>query len=205
MSKTSYYRRREAFAVEGERIFDLYNEIGLSFRKRKLLGQGNVQLDGEKVIIVEGEEETEIEISDKDRLLQTLTAMADRAATLEASGERKNDQIDRLTRKTEELGQENERILAMKKSDMDDTYAVALLNVTSAFTAFEKEIDKLSEAEREKFSDTFFEFFAEWRSRFKDTFGKAPVEYGEGYAGPEGDDADIVQNLNDEELEALME
>ena len=57
MTKHQFYKRREIFDREGEQVFDLMNEIGLPLARRKLLGRGAVRVEGETVIVNDGDGE----------------------------------------------------------------------------------------------------------------------------------------------------
>lgn len=77
MTKHQFYKRREVFEREGEQVFDLMNEIGLPLARRKLLGRGQVRVEGETIVVQDGDDEISIELADRARILETLSALAD--------------------------------------------------------------------------------------------------------------------------------
>jgi hypothetical protein len=102
MTKHQFYKRREIFEREGEQVFDLMNDIGLPLARRKLLGRGAVRLEGETVIVLDGEEEVTIEINDRARILETLSALADANAEKARRLEVGREDYERLKRRMAE-------------------------------------------------------------------------------------------------------
>ncbi|HUF02827.1 MAG TPA: hypothetical protein VMM38_01485 [Aridibacter sp.] len=204
MTKHQYYERLKLLESEGDVVFDVLNSLNMPMRTRKLLGRGNIQLEGDTLIVTDGDEETEIELNDRTRLLETLTALADRSYLQQRKIDRQGEDLQRLVDKTERLNSENERILAMKKTDLEDLHAVALLQLSTAFVALSEEAEKLTPAEKIAFAPTTFELIAEWRERLSETYGrKAPLERPP--AQPDDDDiAKVIRDLNDDELEELV-
>jgi hypothetical protein len=109
MTYRQFYDREKLLLQEGDHVFDLMNSLKLSHKQRRLLGAGHIQIDEAKgtVIIVTGEdleEETEeIELNDRTRLLQTLSALADQAALLNQKNSKQKQQIERGENQVEEL------------------------------------------------------------------------------------------------------
>ncbi len=204
MTKNQYYDRIKLLENEGDIVFNLLNDLNFPMYKRRLLGKGNIQLEGETVIVVDGEEETQIELNDRTRLLETLTALADRNYLQDRKIKKQAEGIDRLVEKTERLSEENERIAAMKSADLENSHAVALLQVSSSFVALKDEIERLTDAEREAFAPKAFELIATWRDRLSEAYGRTPPSEREGAPEPKDDLGQIIRDMNDEELEDLV-
>lgn len=77
MSKSQFFEKHKFLQNEGAENFDLLNALNIPVRKRRLLAKGNVEIEGNEVIVKDGDTETTIEITDRDRLLETLSALAD--------------------------------------------------------------------------------------------------------------------------------
>lgn len=128
MTKHEFYKRKEIFEAEGEKVFDLLNEVGMPLSKRRLLGKGNIQLDGETVIVLDREtgEEISIELTNKSRLLETLTALADANADKSKKLEKGKDDNDRLKRKLTDmedaLSSERQSPSAADRDEIEITY-----------------------------------------------------------------------------------
>ena len=208
MSKSTYYERKKILDNEGDIIFDLLNGLSMPISKRKLLGKGNIQVDGEMVIVIDGEEETEIELNDRTRLLETLTALADRSTTLDQRLKKRDKDIEKLTGKITELDEENDRILAYKKSDFQDNHAIAVLQITSAFTTLQSEAEKLSKAEKQKSAPNTFELIAEWQERLSVAYERnesEPKAKSKKKGKKAGSITEVVKDMNDDDLAGLMD
>ncbi len=109
MTYRQFYDREKLLLQEGDQVFDLMNTLKLSHKQRRLLGAGHVQIDEKNgtVIIVTGEdleeEVAEIELTDRTRLLQTLSALADQAASLNVKATKQKVQIERGEKQVEDL------------------------------------------------------------------------------------------------------
>jgi hypothetical protein len=149
MTKNQYYERKAILDREGDAMFDLLSDMGMSIRKRKLLGKGNVEFDGEKVIVHDGDEQTEIEITDRTRLLETLTALADANADKSSKLEKQKTKLDKHDEEKRELCDEIDRVKAEKKIELGgDPHSIALANACFALTALREESALLSDTDR---------------------------------------------------------
>lgn len=164
MSKHQFYERKKILNTEGDEVFDLLNAFGIPLSKRKLLGQGHIQIDGDTVIVVTGEfgeEQTEeIEITDRARLLETLSALADANADKSKKLVRKQAALEKAETEIKRLDEENDDILAHQKSDSLDPHSLALLNIVSAFQTLKNAAENLKPIEKEQFAPRIFETIA---------------------------------------------
>lgn len=78
MTKNQFYDRKELFEKEGEHVFDLLNSAKIPLSVRKRLGAGNVQIDGDKVIVKDDAHEIAIDLNNQTGLVEALTALADK-------------------------------------------------------------------------------------------------------------------------------
>lgn len=105
MSYRQFIDREKLLANEGDQLFDVLNTMKMSHKQRRLLGAGNVKIDEENgtVIVtttvgpgdVSATRTEEIELSDRTRLLQTLSALADQNALLNDKTNKQKIKIER--------------------------------------------------------------------------------------------------------------
>lgn len=108
MSKHEFYERKKVFENEGEKVFDALNDMDIPLKTRRLLGKGNVQLDGEDLVILDPAtgEEMKFEITNKSRILETISALADANADKSKKLERGASDNHRLKQRITELQNE---------------------------------------------------------------------------------------------------
>jgi len=163
MTKHQFYKRREVFDREGEQVFDLMNEIGLPLARRKLLGRGVVRLEGETVIVQDGEEEISIELADRARILETLSALADANAEKSRKLDRGQEDYERLKRKMEERTPAQTR----------DEFERITLSATAMLSALAGLLSDASEERREYFLNTNLNLLAMQYRRVNEALGGA--------------------------------
>lgn len=103
MSKSAFYERKQLLDAEGIETFDLLSALGLPVRKRRMLGRGSVQIEGDTVIVRDGDAESEIDLKDRSRLLETLSALADANAEKTKKLEKGADDFKKAKDKIREL------------------------------------------------------------------------------------------------------
>ena len=91
-----------------------------------MLGKGNVQLDGESLIILDNEtgEEFSIELKDKKRILETISALADANADKSKKLERGREDNDRLKRRIVDLQEEVGNEIVTNHDEIETCYMV---------------------------------------------------------------------------------
>ena len=161
ITKNQYYDRIKILKSEGDQVFDLLNNAGISVSKRKLLGRGHIQVEGEKLIILgDNGDETEIEFKDRSRILETLSALADANAHKSIKIEREKKEAQRLRGVVGDLQKQVETERAALQADSLDPHSVALLNLISAFQLLKTEAENLTLVEKEQFAPRTFETIA---------------------------------------------
>lgn len=172
MTKHQFYKRREIFEREGEEVFDLMNDIGLPLARRKMLGRGQVRLEGETVIVKDGGDEVAIDMDDRARILETLSALADANAEKAKKLERGQEDYERLKRKlasaTEEKG----------APDKDELERVTL-SATAMLSALAGMLRDASEERREKFLSAHLNLLALQYRRVNEALGDRAIAAGE--------------------------
>lgn len=171
MSKHAFHDRKALFEKEGEKLFDIFGELGLSIRKRKMLGKGNVEIDGEIVIVHDGDETHEIAITNQTRLLETLTALADANADKSAKLEKQKEKIAKHDDKVRELYTEIDKVKAATAADIEqDAHAMAMITLGLAYREVIRTVEEMNAVEREQFQSVDFERIAAWMSDLSMTF-----------------------------------
>ena len=174
MTKAQYYERKAILDKEGDMLFDLLSDLGMSIRKRKLLGKGNVEVHGEKVIVRDGEEQTEIEVNDRSRLLETLSALADANADKSAKLAKQKEKIDRHGAEKKELYDEIDRERARKAAEVSgDPHSMALAALVGAFKNLRDEVENLSAIDRGARKDHVLELLAGQMQLTAEGYGSA--------------------------------
>lgn len=201
MSKAQYYERRAILEKEGDQVFDLLSDLGVSIRKRKLLGKGNIEIDGETVIIRDGDEETAIELKDRTRLLETLSALADANVDKSAKLDKQQQAIEKHDEKVRELYAEIDAEKARRMAEYaSDPHMIARLEMNLALGKLAEVAEQLSDVEKAQFRDAVLEELAGHRNRLSHAYLAA------GSRKPS--DVDLPENaeqLSDEEfLETLV-
>lgn len=204
MTKQQFYDRKALLEKEGDIVFDLLNDLSFSVRRRKLLGKGNVEFDGVKVIVHDGDEAAEIDITDRARLLETLTALADANADKTSKLEKQKQKIDKHEDEKRGFYDEIDRIKAAKAAEIGkDPHSVALANVCFAFAALREEIAGLTVVDCEARCANTLEILAGQMELTSRAYGGSG-DWASEVAGS-GDEAgqarDLLQLLDDMDLD----
>ena len=223
MSYRQFNDREQLLKKEGDQLFDLMNSLKLSHRQRRLLGAGHIQIDDKKgtVTIVTGEdleeEVEEIELTDKTRLLQTLSALADQAAMLNIKASKQKQQIERGENQVEELKKKLDEVKNRPGTVSIFDMFMAVCRTLDAMTAMVKDANDEQKAHGEQYLDAIEMAVG----RLKSAYGRKP--YGEmsdaeikktvakkvkGFsenASEENEFSKVTESLDDEELVDLME
>lgn len=172
MTKHQFYKRREVFEREGEEVFDLMNDIGLPLARRKMLGRGQVRLEGETVIVKDGGNELSIDLDDRARILETLSALADANAEKARRLERGREDYERLRRKIAAAPEENQ---AVGRDELDRV----TLSATAMLSALAGMLRDASEERREKFLEAHLNLLALQYHRVNEALGDRALAAGE--------------------------
>lgn len=165
MSKTQYYERKALLDKEGDQMFNIYSELGISIRKRKLLGKGNVEIDGENAIIRDEEgAETIVPINDTARLMEVVTAVIDSKITLQHKFDRQKETIESQKVTIQNRDEDYDKLKAAKISEVaGNPHMIARVELGLAFTRLAEAAAKLSAIEKDQFRDGVLQDVAEWR------------------------------------------
>lgn len=169
MKKSTYYDLKGLLEREGDAVFDLYANLGLKPRVWKQLGTGQVEFDGSMVRVkADDGEETEIDITDRSRLLETLTALADANAEKSIKLERQKDTLAKHDDKVRELYDEIDKAKAAKAADFAaDAHMTARVELGLAFGRLTDIVSQMTDVEREALRDAVLENVAGWSTSLR--------------------------------------
>lgn len=127
MSKRQYYERRELMNAHGDEIYDLLTSVGISVRAQKMLGAGDLRIEGDRLMI--GEDE--IDIGSTSLVKQAIQELVEERRDLQAAAEKletKNSKLEtRLNAgqaEYEELQRNLDRLLSGSPFDRVFAHAV---------------------------------------------------------------------------------
>lgn len=214
MSKTQFYDRKAILEKEGERLFDLLTELGVSIRKRKLLGKGNVEISGDSVIVRDGDEESTIDIKDRARLIEVVTTIVDAKLDLQKQAAKKDEAIAKHDDRVRELYGEIDELRAARSAEFaEDDHSLAMVAVGLSFTQLRTAVEAMTTVERQQFGPRDLERIAGWISDLSVAFGRGEdwttAAPSAASAADTTDDIDAVLNRaldedNDAELAASI-
>lgn len=175
VTKSQYYERKALLEKEGDKLFDLFGNIGLSLRNRKLLGAGNVQIDGENAIVLGADgEEIVIPVSDTSRLLEVVTTVIDAKLDLQKKLDKQAEAIAKHDDKVRELYDEVDRVKASKVAEVgQDPHSIAMVNLNFAYRALIEAVEDMTPIEREQFAPRDFELIAARNADLAAAFGRS--------------------------------
>ena len=172
MSKTQYYERKSLLDKEGDQMFNLYSELGISIRKRKLLGKGNVEIDGDNVIIHGSDgEDSIVNIDDTARLMEIVTAVIDSKVEQSIKIERLEKEKKADAEKIRDRDREIDRVRAAKVAEFAaDAHMTARVELGLAFNKFTDIVSKLADVEKDQFRDAVLEDVAGWSAQLRTAY-----------------------------------
>ncbi len=164
IGKNAYYTRRELLHKEGEQLYDVFNGLEISMRKRKLLGKGSLEIDGNDLVFTETDER--VPLTDRKRLLEILTIAVDANVEKTAKIEKGEADIRRLKEKLFDAETESSPRSAIP--DLDKAHMVA----SGAIAALADEIARLDERACQAYLDGPMNLLATQYQRLNDEIGR---------------------------------
>ena len=163
-----FNRLEGAIEREGDELFDYLQAIDAPMSKRKLLGKGDVSIEGKEIVAhVEGEdEEIRVPLTNTGRLLSVLSRVVEQRNEQARKIKRGEQQVKSLKSRVEELEQGGQNGSAGQGGYFD-----AVLNLIGSFSLLANEIEKLPEAQRAEVREQFFDTVGENMKRVDEAFG----------------------------------
>lgn len=187
MTKHEYYNRREAITKEGDRVFDLLNALDVSLRGRKLLGEGEIRVEEEEVVVGENR----IPMADRAQVRSLIATLVESRSTAQDTIEKQSRVIERGKKDVEKY---KRRATEAERRGGGPTagtpHGQALLTLVGAYTNLRDEVIAFSEA-IEPSGDGDKELH-EFHKSVVETIGKCYVELSDAF--------DITVPAKDEDL-----
>lgn len=200
MTKSQFYERKSILEKEGDKTFNLLNSLSMSVSKRKLLGKGNIKVEDDTVFITDEDGvETSIEMTDRSRLLETLSALADANADKSRKLDKAGKRIDKL--------EESVETLKTRPADIaqKDTHYGAFLEAVISLNKLTEHVKKeLTAAEKKQHSELYLNSLWVAFNHLKIAYGRKDLHYNDGEPVVETEFSEITSELNDQELSALI-
>lgn len=92
MSKRQYYDRLALIREHGDEIYDLLTSVGISVRAQKMIGNGDLAIKGDKLMIGE----TEVEVANTGVIKEVLNELFDERRELQAKAVKSEEKISKL-------------------------------------------------------------------------------------------------------------
>lgn len=164
MSYKRFNYLENIFKSLGSDIFDLTSSAGLSARQQKLLGKGNVEIDGDKVVVhFDGDIVEEFDINNRRQWMESLKALADSHAEKNIKIERLKEKEAKHDEKVRELYDEVDRIKASKIAEAaSNPHMIARVELGLSFRKLTEAAFALSSIEKDQFRDAVLEDVAGW-------------------------------------------
>lgn len=203
MSKNQFYARKALFEAEGEDLFNLMEEVGVSVRTRRLLSAGAydaISIEGDEITV--GDEKANLA---NMRLVKTLIeSFAKDNAALRNEAERKGEQLEKLETKVIDLSDQISRIKNPTEKTEATRLVEAFMDASSALTRLADLALNSKRGPAHDQAESFIRTLWDGFTKVKSAFGRDTLQLEEANVA-EGEFGDVVAALNDEELAGLME
>lgn len=203
MTKHEFYARKGVFEKEGEDLFDLMEEIGVSLSVRKLLSDGDydaISIEGDKIFV--GNETADLS---NFRMVKTLIeSFAVDNKKLKDENKKKTSSIEALENKVTKLHDEVQSFKNPAAKKAATQIFEAYLNAESALEQLIKTVKSAPlEVREQSSSETFIRSLYVRFCGVKESFGRGDMNLETKQV--EGEFSGFLSKLNDDELSDLME
>lgn len=156
----------------GPVTFDLMSGSGLSMRQMKQLGKGNIQIDGEHLIINTDDGPQHVDISNRRQWLDAVQALAKSNADKSAKLEKQKETIAKHDDEKRDLYNAIDREKARKTAEIAaDPHMIAVVELQIAYRRLADAVDALSEADKKQFVFAVLEKIASCDLRLREAYG----------------------------------
>lgn len=165
------------FKTVGPDVFDILSGSGLSLRQRKLLEKGDVEIDGDEILVNHDGEVITFEITNRREWLDSIKVLAKSNAEKAAKLDRQKEKIEKHDAEKKELYAEIDAVRASKAAEVgQDPHSMALANATFALAALREEADRLPAIDRAARKDNVLEILAGCLDRLRQAYRTNAVE-----------------------------
>lgn len=222
MSYRQFIDREKLLAQEGDFLFDLLNDLRLSHKQRRLLGAGNVQVDEENGTVIvtasvggvaESVKTEEIDLKDRARLLQTLSALADQCSQLTEKNIKQTQKIERGEKDVEDLKRKlDDAKNRPGERTIDQIHFDNFMRVCNAIDAMAATVKGFSPEDKLRHKGVYLDGIDGAVLRLKAAYGNEAATTAKRHKKVSAekseeveDFADLAASMNDDELANLME
>lgn len=164
------------FKTVGPDVFDVLSGSGLSLRQQKLLERGDVEIDGDEIIINHDGEIISFEITNRREWLDSIKVLAKANAEKSAKLDRQKEKIDRHDTEKREIYAELDKVRAARSAEVSgDPHSMAFASLGFAFTALREQAALLSDVDRAARRDNVLEILANQMQLTREAYGSGPV------------------------------
>ncbi len=197
MGYDKFNRLEKALLSEGDELFNYLNSINAPMAKRRLLGKGTVEIEGEDIVIHQEDGEHRIAVSDRATLLSTLSRLADQTNEQRRTIERQNKKLKKGEEEYEKLRRQPPSHDTLVSRGFDD----CLFTAVSALGALSQRVADLTPEEAEAAQSRVLELVSQPVQKLQEAFlaheGKQPKRVAR--AGS------LTSNVSQSQIESLME
>jgi cell division protein FtsB len=145
MTKPQYYDRLAIVTKHGPDVADLLTSIGISMRSQKMLGKGELSIQGDRVFVGD----KELEGSDTGIIKEVLTELFDERRTLQAESQKKDEKIVKLESQIDQGTDEYEELRRnYDKLRTGDPYDEALAHAIYSLLDLQEQIGHLPDDQK---------------------------------------------------------
>lgn len=166
MNYAKFNRLEKAIESEGDELFDFLQAIDAPLSKRKLLGKGDVRVEGKEIVAHIGDDEIRVPLNNTARILGVLSRVVEQRNEQSRRIQRGEKQVKSLKAKVEELKSGGGNHAAGQGGFFD-----AQLNVIGSFSMLAAEAEKLPEDQRKEHLKAVREMVSEQMRRIDEAFG----------------------------------
>lgn len=185
MTYKKFNEQEKLLMREGDALFDVLSSVKLSMRQRRMLGAGNIQLEGENVIIKSvatdgAEEKTEsVSLSDRTRLIQILSAVTDQNFLLNDKNIKQKEKIERGEKQIETLQKKIDAGYGNGTSQLAHfEMNMRVMSQLNQYVDFVK--NDLTLVEKERDGETYLNGLWVAFNRLRDAYGRTDLDFSTG-------------------------
>jgi hypothetical protein len=167
MSKHQFYDRLKAIESEGDDLFDLLNTLRIPIQTRKEIGEGQIRMDGETLILGTGDRAVEVPMGDRRAVADVIRNLTEKTTKQAKQLAEQAEKIKSGEKENKTLKKSADYVMALRSHPFDQ----ALMNLIGSFAALSLEAEKLSPAELEEKRDNALLQIATQRIHFERACG----------------------------------
>jgi hypothetical protein len=169
LSKSSYYRMRELYMKEGPQRFDLLSEWKIPARIRKLLTAGDIEIDGDEVVI--GGEER-VSLAEQTTIKAVIERQVKEKLELAAANEKLTKKVEK---QKEQINRGQEEYDELRRNfdavDENTRFERAVMQLMNAFFNLTEAVGELNDEEKTARANDDLKLVAGLYYKLSDAYG----------------------------------